>query len=210
MNARVAAILIEVVRGRDGRTVRDVSESTKIPHSTVGKYLLALHRSGRLDLRKRSTNTGGLENVYWFAGGAVDIPPVPQTTEERVLEAVKMADEEIDSQGVADYVSFSVSTVQMHLKQLVDKGKISRKPKSSATGRSSHGKGYLYRYVGEAQTGVDGVDEADAWFLDEGMGEAIERNRPHWRIGELLTKEEREKWRGEGLHASNGRMAEDW
>jgi predicted transcriptional regulator len=200
VNERIMAVAGQAVAKLGKATSLGVAEATGIPVSTIRKCLLALYRVGKLGRRKRATNTGGPEFVYWVSGQLDDIPSPLQSTKDRTLEAVKGAGGEIDSQGVADIVGYSVSTVQVYLKQLLDEGGVTRRPKRSSTGRSSSGKGFLYEYADEAQAVVSEESQADAWFLAEGMGEAIERNRPHWRMGELFTKEERERFRDDAIH----------
>jgi predicted transcriptional regulator len=210
VNERIMAVAGQAVAKLGKATANEAAAETGIPVSTVRKCLLALCRAGKLGRQKRATRTGGPEFVYWVNGQLDDVPPPLQSTKDRIFEIIKKTNGEIDSQGAADVVGFSVSTVQVYLKQLLNEGRVTRRPKTSSTGRSLQGKGFWYEYAGEVRTVMSEEEEADAWFLGEGMGEAIERNRPHWRVGELFTKEEKGRWREEGLHASNGRTAESW
>lgn len=198
MNEHTHAKVLQAVQDGSGVGSRDVAKATELSHTTCRTHLRALFNEGKVKLEKVYMPEGGPKHVYRSAGGMRVVLAEPPSTKDLTLQAVREADGEIDSQGVADFVGFSVSTVQMYLKRLVDEGMVARRPKGSGTGRSSHGKGFLYEYVGgRAVTG--GKDKAEAWFLAEGMGEAIERNRPHWRIGELFTKEERERFKNEHM-----------
>ena len=52
-----------------------------------------------------------------------------------------------------------------------------------------------YKYYATVNARGEPQDEADAWFLGEGFKEAIEAAKPHWRDGELFTREEVAEWR---------------
>lgn len=185
MNDQALAVTLQAVRDKGKATANDVSEMIGLSQNATRKRLLWMFREEMLDRETLEGHLqGGGEYIYWSVNDEPFVAPVIPSTKELIFSAVLEADRLITAQEIARRVGFGVSLAQVWLKVLYEGGKLHRE----RSGRS-----YLY----ESSDGKPATEIEEGEVFMNDVDRAIAKSRPHWRIGELFTREEKERYREE-------------